>query len=90
MAGIPDAVRTVAIRLELDNGILVRPGDTLVVGVNRALSQHEAHVLTERLAEKLPDVPVVIIDQCTGLAVHQPDEPCARCGATGKIHNVHE
>lgn len=80
----------VSVRAELDNAVVVRPGDTLVLGiaVGRNVTLDEVKVIEERTTARLPGVRVVVVPaDC--MAVYRPDEPCERCGATGKIHDVH-
>ena len=72
MASIPKE-QVVKIRTELDNAVVVRPGDKLVVGVSTRLDMATAHEIKRRLGERLPGVEIVIIDQCSGLAIYRDD-----------------
>jgi hypothetical protein len=64
----------VKISAELDNAVIVRPGDKLICATPHALSHDQAAAITAHLRKRLPRVSIVIIDQCSGLAVYR-DEP---------------
>jgi hypothetical protein len=58
-------------------GLVVRPGDALIVRVSpdRASSQEDVDVVRAALAEKLPGVKVIIIAADQLAAVRLPAEP---------------
>jgi hypothetical protein len=63
----------VPVKLTLDNAWVVRPGDKLVLGYSRSvISEHDAAMLRERIAERLPGVDLVIITDVTHMAVYKP------------------
>lgn len=65
------------VEFRLADAVVVRPGDTLVVSVPRHLSAAEADELSASMRESLPGVKLVVIDQCTGLAVYRPEAEAA-------------
>jgi hypothetical protein len=54
-------------------GLVVRPGDKLVVAISRRLNMQEADDIDKFFAAKLPGVEVVPIDNCVGLAVYRDE-----------------
>lgn len=54
--------------------LTVRPGDTLIISYCRPLTQEESSRIKEQLAEQLPSVKVVLLDQVTGMAVVRDDD----------------
>lgn len=73
MANFPKE-HVVKVRAELDNAVVVRPGDKLVVGIAGSITATMAREMKERLGEQLPGVDVVIIDNTAGFAVYRDDE----------------
>lgn len=65
---------TVPVKLELDNAVVLRPGDKLVLGYSQFVNEAEADELKARLAVKLPGVEVVIISAITAMTVYQANE----------------
>lgn len=61
-------------RTELDNMIVVRPGDKLIVARTDRISPPDIIRLKARIAELLPGVEPVIISECSGLAVYRGDD----------------
>ncbi len=53
--------------------VVLRPGDRLVVGVSRRISDEEAARMRAQVGEHLPGVKVVII-QAEQLLAYRPDE----------------
>lgn len=53
---------------------LVRPGDKLVIGTPLKLSHGQVEEARQRLGRQLPGVDMVLITECTGLAVYR-EEP---------------
>lgn len=60
------------VRAELDNMLVVRPGDKLVIGAGFITAQHAAQI-KERVARELPGVEAVIIAGIEHLAVYRDD-----------------
>jgi hypothetical protein len=60
-------------KFQLETLALVRPGDTLVVAVNRRLTMEDANAYTDALRERLPGVEIVVVDACQ-LAVYRPGD----------------
>jgi hypothetical protein len=69
------ADQVVHIRAELDNAVVVRPGDKLVLGYEKRLSVQEADAITGHFAARLPGVEIVLVDQIAHMAVYRSDEP---------------
>lgn len=67
------AIGTVEIDAHVSAGI-VRPGDRLVIAVNRHLTLAEAATLRERLEARLPGVEVVPVE-AAALMAYRPDAP---------------
>ena len=73
-AAIPTEV-AVKVRAELGNAVIVRPGDKLVVARSDTISMEDGARLKAVIASKLPGVEVVIVSQCSGLAVYRNEQP---------------
>lgn len=69
--------QVIRVKAELGS-VVVRPGDRLVIGVSRTLTQADAHEIKRQAAERLPGVDAVIISDCSGLAVYRDDGRPAR------------
>jgi hypothetical protein len=67
------AIRTAEIDAHVSVGI-VRPGDRLVIAVNRRLTAAGAAALRERLGARLPGVEVVPVE-AAALMAYRPDAP---------------
>ena len=58
------------------HGLIVRPGDTLLLRTDQHLSDAELDELRERVREKLPDLAgIAVLEGFTALAVYRPDPP---------------
>jgi lysophospholipase L1-like esterase len=68
----PDPTPAIDVRLTADLTVL-RPGDTALVRVPRALDREQAHRLREKLTEHLPDVTVLLVGGINGIDVYRPD-----------------
>lgn len=68
--------------IELAGAAVARPGDVLVVAVNRHLSQAEKADLQARLREYLPELRQVLVVEAAQLLIFQPDDVAA-AGAGG-------
>lgn len=55
-------------------GLVVRPGDKLVVSIARRMSMKEEHDAREVISSKLPGVELVIITEATGMVVYRDEE----------------
>lgn len=67
----------VKIKLDAEMAV-VRPGDTLVIGLHPAVTPEHAGRIKAEAEERLPGVRVVIFDQVAGMAVYAADEVTAR------------
>lgn len=67
----PDPTPAIDVRLTADLTVL-RPGDTALVRVPRALDQAQAQRLREKLTERLPDVTVLLVGGVDGIDVYRP------------------
>lgn len=56
------------------SGIVIRPGDKLVLGYEKRLSVQEADAIIGHFAAKLPGVEIVLVDQIAHMAVYRPDD----------------
>jgi hypothetical protein len=57
------------------SGLVVRPGDTLLVAVDADISPAAADALGESILRRLPTLAdVVVITRCTALAAYRPDQ----------------
>jgi hypothetical protein len=54
-------------------GVVVRPGDTLIVGFHPALSLDQSNAIKERIAESLPGVRIAVMDQVAAMTVYRPE-----------------
>lgn len=54
------------------NAAIIRPGDTLIIATDYAISADDADYLREEIKERL-DVNVCLIEHVAGLAVYRPD-----------------
>jgi hypothetical protein len=64
-------------RLEIETqlvGAVVRPGDKLVICLNRRISCAEADDYEKYVSEKLPGVSVVFVTESSGMAVYREDK----------------
>lgn len=60
--------------VKLAAGLVVRPGDTLILLAQMRHSMAEVEELRARLAERLPGVPVVVLEGFEQAAVYRPGE----------------
>ena len=51
---------------------IVRPGETLIIGYSRSLDRSQADEIRRYAAARLPGVEVLVVDQCSALAVYRP------------------
>lgn len=54
-------------------GLVVRPGDKLVVTVARRMSMKEEHDAREYIQRSIPGVEIVFITEATGMAVYRDE-----------------
>lgn len=54
------------------DGLVVRPGDTLIVRYDRTFNADEAQRVKDKLRERLPGVDVLVIG-CQQIAVYRPE-----------------
>lgn len=66
----PDGV---ALDLGVCHGLVIRPGDTLIVSVQQRLTPEHADELKRKLAKRLPGVESVVMDSGTQVAVYRPE-----------------
>lgn len=52
--------------------IVVRPGQTLVIGYSAPVSESQAEVVKARLRERLPGVDIVVIGHVQQMLVYEP------------------
>lgn len=72
MAGMREQV--VKVRAELDNAVVVRPGDKLIVGLKEInLQAHDVERAKSYIGGQLPGVEVVVIPGAVALAVYRDD-----------------
>jgi hypothetical protein len=55
-------------------GLVIRPGDKLVIAFNRSLSEDEYREVRDVIRSRMPDVPVLIVEDAAGVAVYRADE----------------
>ena len=61
---------------EVNHGVVVRPGDTLIVGLSRSnLQSGQLQHLREQLEERLPGVETLVVGDVAQFAVYRPDTP---------------
>jgi len=77
------AMGTVEIDAHVSVGI-VRPGDKLVIAVNRRITAAEADALRKRLEARLPGIEVVPVE-AVALMAFRPDTPPAADGLTEAV-----
>lgn len=54
---------------------VIRPGDTLIIGISRNITRDEAENFIAFCQIKLPDVKVLILPEVVELRVFRPTEP---------------
>jgi len=55
-------------------GLVVRPGDSLIVAIPDHVSQHEADDLKRKILDRLPGLAeVIVIPRATSMAAFRPD-----------------
>lgn len=57
------------------NSAVVRPGDTLIIGISRNITREEADNFIAFCQVKLPDVKILILPEIVELRVFRPSEP---------------
>jgi hypothetical protein len=67
-----DRTLTVDTRVELASAVTVRPGDTLLVAVDRPLSREQAEQYAASLKERMPLVQICVLEAAQ-LAVYRPE-----------------
>lgn len=67
------ARQTIDVALALETIAIVRPGDTLIVAIDRPFSHDRAAEFRAQMADKLPGVEIVIVE-ARQLAVYRPAE----------------
>jgi hypothetical protein len=72
-----------AAQSEIKTGV-VRPGDTIIVGFSRRISEQENHEIQDRLHFFLPDVRLVVFPEVEGIRVYRPDGEGMLCLLLGK------
>jgi len=82
------AIRTVEIDAHVSVGI-VRPGDKLVIAVNRRLSPSEVGALQYHYEKRLPGVEVVAVE-AAALMAYRPDASPRADGPAGTAPDVEE
>lgn len=68
-----ESEHVVRVRAEWDNAVMVRPGDTLVIGMSDAYGG-DFEQLRSDIAEHLPGVRTVIMEGATAFAACRPDD----------------
>jgi hypothetical protein len=67
------------IKVSLDVGpssaLLVSPGDKLVLSYKQPLSMAAVHSIRRQLAEALPGVETILVDDTPDVAVYKPEPP---------------
>lgn len=74
MASMPEE-HVLKFRAELGNAVVVRPGDKLVIARTDRISYKQAGDIKTAMAQRLPGVEIVLVDQCSGLAVYRDEQP---------------
>lgn len=71
-----ESTRTVKVRMELEGGVTVRPGDTLIarVGQRTAAELAEAAAWRVEMQQLLPGVEVLVVHGVDQLLVYRPDD----------------
>jgi hypothetical protein len=64
----------VEVKLSLQNGVVVQPGDTLVLVTSGHLSDAEIADLEQELTTRLPGVAVTVAEGFDQALVYRPDE----------------
>ena len=55
-------------------GLIIRPGDVLVVRLEHHISDHAAEALKAKYRDKFPGLKDVVVVQADGLAVYREEE----------------
>jgi hypothetical protein len=84
MAQMPGE-HVVKVRAELDNALVVRPGDKLVIALAKPIDMATFGQIRERITGRLPGVETVIIDGVSGLAVYRASDDTAATRAMREI-----
>jgi hypothetical protein len=67
-----DSMNEPEVLVQIDPGMVIRPGDTLIVRVPLYTTAELVHRLKERAAEVLPEVNLVVI-AAEQMAIYRPD-----------------
>lgn len=62
---------------EYNDGLVVRPGDTLIVRIGTNVTRDTAEQLRAAVLQRLPGLADVVLIGADGLAVYRPDEVVA-------------
>lgn len=72
------------------SGLVVRPGDTLIIGVTTPMTDEEIDHMAKVVDERMPGLKVAIVDHVNALAAYRPDpEPAptiVECSNAGCEH----
>ena len=60
------------LHLHMSEGLVVRPGDTLVVAMSAVLPTSEAKTLADLMEDALPGVEIVLVGGASALAAYRP------------------
>lgn len=62
-----------ALDLGVCHGLVVRPGDTLIVASSQRITRQAADHIKTELTERLPGIKAVVMDNVGQLAVYRPE-----------------
>ncbi|MGW1039340.1 hypothetical protein [Streptomyces sp. NPDC002547] len=59
----------------ISEATVIRPGDTVLIGTARRLSQAEANRLATQLGDRMPGVKVLVLEGVTAISAYRPEDP---------------
>lgn len=59
--------------LVIGQGLVIQPGDTLILVFSRPVGQELAGHIKQTIAERFPDISVAVLDNVDQVAVYRPE-----------------
>lgn len=65
----------VLLSTSIDDGQVIRPGDTVIISTHAQTGRYEAERIRNEIADRLPGVTVLVLDRMSVTGIYRPDEP---------------